>query len=182
MPRFNFPTFPHQPGLPPTWRGRPPHLVEPERELWYDALDQKLIAPEAVWFDVPMDGVPDHVTEQPHYVKNDNPALVRAWYFLNARRCDAIGERGDRFTVYEMRALAGPKTVGELAIYRSLSLAEWPGLKWDPITLITRKIEPTTEQPLKDLGVVVIRVAPRVRAEPGERVPPRQVAAGKSNR
>lgn len=162
-------TFPYQAGYPPTWRGRAPGLIPAERTLFYLWLDTAPRGVDAVWYGVPMDGRPDDRPLPPPPAALGDPALARAWWTVNARRCDAILRRGTTFAIVEVRSSADAQTIGELQLYRTLSAGEWPALTFTAPELVCLNITDTARHVLEAGGVKIHQLELRAAAPAQQR-------------
>jgi len=130
-------------------------MVPAEAQLWLSWIHENQADVEQMWFDVRMDGVPDQLTPPAPQELAHDLELLRNWYSQGARRCDAIVLRSGRYTILEIRARADAQTIGELALYDSLSRAEWPQLELTRPELITAEINPTTARILDEKQIPI---------------------------
>lgn len=135
------PAFPYEPGYPPTWRGKFARMVPHERALLLWWLDNSPRPPDALWYDVGMDGIPDDQPTPTAAEFTSDPAMARMWWHQTAKRADAIARAGSLYRIVELRASANAQTLGELLTYDALSRAEWPSLDWAPTLLVTHQVD-----------------------------------------
>ena len=153
MPKTNRdPLFPYMPGFAPTWEGNFPALNNTERHLMIGYLNTTPDSADEIWYNVAMDGLPDDDVANQVAQITENPNMVRAWWRLNAKRCDAIVRQANAYRVIELRARAGPQTLGELILYDKMSRSEWPHLEWAPLMLICYQIDPIIKRHLATAG------------------------------
>ena len=136
------PTFPHQPGYPRSWRGRPHRLVPAERALLTWWLDHEPMRIDELWFDVPLDGTPAAAGADSHAAQILDPEWLRVWQRQRARRADVIMRSGKMYRVIELRSIADTQTVGEVLIYDQMIRAEHPNLIVMPAIVITQQVRP----------------------------------------
>ncbi len=124
------PLFPLQEGFSPTWAGRPRRLVKAERILWQWWRQKFGLRFEEYWFDVALDGQPAREESLPGLAKVLSPKYRRLWRGLTAKRADVIGRRGYIYQIIEIRSDIRPQTIGEVEVYKSLAVLEFPHLSF----------------------------------------------------
>jgi hypothetical protein len=118
--------------------------------LWWLATRRPL--PDEMWFDVHMDGIPGDQPPPDLSTITTDPAMQRMWWYQTAKRCDVITRWGATYQIIELRHTSGPQTLGELQLYKTLSLGEWPTLAWRAPLLITERIDETLRRAIRAAG------------------------------
>jgi len=109
------------PSYPPTWRGRPPSMPWSDWQVWQRFLVSSYALYDAYAYDVELvapQSLPANLT----------PQMQQMWLRNNAKRIDAIGERGGIRTLIEVRALATFQTIGQILGYQTLFPDAFPGV------------------------------------------------------
>jgi len=147
------PVFPWQEGFAPTWAGRPRRLVEKERILWQWWRNAFGLRFEEYWFDVPLDGQPPREEVIPSLAKSLTPKYQRLWKSLTSKRADVIGRRGSLYQVIEIRSDIKPQTIGEVMVYKSLAIKEYPGISFGRSIIIGDKVDDILRKAIESEGI-----------------------------
>lgn len=97
------------------WRGRPPHMLNPDIPVWYRFLKEWGPHFEALYYDCLLGG-PTLSAE-----KEKDP-MERMWRALTAKRADAIAETKTETWLIEVSAYPGMRALGQLLTYKTLWL------------------------------------------------------------
>ncbi len=116
--------------LPVTWRGNFPHLSPLDREIWLRFLDQQASAWQTFAYDVAVGGqdAPPGITDEP---------IRRAWKYSTAKRIDAVGQRPEELSLFEVRPDAQASAIGHLLTYLHLFREENPDPRPVRLYLVT---------------------------------------------
>jgi hypothetical protein len=63
------------------------------------------------------------------------------WQTLTDKRIDAVGRRGDRYTIYEARRRSGWSAIGQLIGYAQMWRLNHPELELAELVLVTEQID-----------------------------------------
>jgi len=97
------------PAYPPSWAGKPPHMMGRDLGLWA-RWRQRLPYPYvALYFDVAVS------LSSPPAPSPEGPNLEAAWWFLTAKRIDVVGELPHRWDIIELRRGADQARLGPCA-------------------------------------------------------------------
>lgn len=99
------------------WRGKPPHMLQPDIPVWYRFLREWAPHFIALYYDCLLGG-PDQVTDE----KKD--PMARMWRALTSKRADAIAELDAEIWIIEVSAYPGMRALGQLITYETLWLAD----------------------------------------------------------
>lgn len=118
------------PWYPPSWARQPPGMPWDDWAAWQPFMQ----GPGAAWPEYAYNvrlavGDPD---EPPA-----NVAALEMWRELTAKRIDALGRRGNRYTIFEARRISGWSAIAQLLGYRTLWQLNYPDLDLDTPWLIT---------------------------------------------
>ena len=96
-----------------TWRGRPPHMLEPDIPVWYRFLDKYGFLFTALYYDCLLGG--------PWYdLDQMQDPLLKMWRYNTAKRADAIAELKDQTWIIEVADQPGLRAMGQLKVYEYL--------------------------------------------------------------
>ena len=118
-----------------SWRGRPPHMLDPDIPVWWSWLDLYGYDAINLFYDVQLGG-PDYTPEQ---LKDP---LTKMWYNNLAKRADALIETDDQVWIIEVTADPGLRAIGQLQTYRALWLRDPKIAKPETLILVSHTIEP----------------------------------------
>ena len=118
---------------PASWARRPPGMIWEDWQPW----QAWLRTPEASTFEYAYD-VELHVNAAPADMKD--PAMRRSFERSNARRIDAVGRVGDRYTIFEARRFTGWSAIAQLQGYALLWPLFNPTLAAPNLVLVTERI------------------------------------------
>jgi len=152
------PLFPHQPGYPPSYRGRFSRVIPSERSLLTYWLDHHGAAVREMWFDVRTDGTPGDVDPRASALASQPIEMQRMWQAQTAKRMDCITLQEYSYRILEARGAVGAQTLGEIMQYDALSRAEWPALTWLPLTLICYTVDPIHRRLIEAQGFAIVVV------------------------
>lgn len=69
-----------------------------------------------------------------------DPAMVRSYERSNARRIDAVGRRGDVYTIFEARRFTGWSAIAQLQAYQQLWPLFFHEIATPDLVLVTERI------------------------------------------
>ncbi len=95
------------------WRGRPPHMLDPDVPVWYRFLERHGAPFVALYYDVLLGG-PWLTPEQ------EQDPMQRMWRANTAKRADALAELENELWIIEVSAYPGLRAMGQLAVYNAL--------------------------------------------------------------
>lgn len=111
----------HQLGEPfqPTWRGRPPAMLDADVPVWHAFLDRRGQEFTRFFYNV-------RITSEDLERRFPDPADRAIAIALLPKRIDAIGERGGDIWLIEVAETPGLRSLGQLLTYRTLWAREHP--------------------------------------------------------
>jgi len=120
------------------WRGKPPHMLDPDIPVWYRFLDSYGAEIKKLYYDCLLGG-PFLTPEQ-----LEDP-LWKMWRFNASKRADAIAETVDEVWIIEVASYPGLRAVGQLQVYQTLWLEDPKIAKIERLVLVCERID-------RDLG------------------------------
>jgi len=96
-----------------TWRGAPPHMLEPDIPVWYRFLEKWGFQFTALYYDVFLGG--PHMTP----AREADP-YWRMWRANTSKRADAIAELPGEVWIIEVSRRPGLRAIGQLLTYLAL--------------------------------------------------------------
>ena len=118
---------------PASWARRPPGMIWEDWQPWQSWLR----SPEAQAYEYAYDvELPVHSAP----ASETDPALRRSFERSNARRIDAVGRIGDRYTIFEARRFTGWSAIAQLQGYALLWPLFHPNLPAPDLVLVTERI------------------------------------------
>ena len=126
------------------WRGRPPHMLDPDVPVWYRFLDTYGAYFQALYYDSLLGG--PFLTP----AQEQNP-FQRMWRANTAKRTDAIAELSTEIWIIEVASYPGLRAVGQLQVYQSLWIEDPQIMKPERLVLVADRID-------NDLGAACGRV------------------------
>lgn len=111
------------------WRGRPPHMLDPDVPVWYRFLDKYGQFFERLYYDCLLGG--------PSFTEEElKDPINKMWRLNNSKRADAIAELDDEVWIIEVAERPGLRAVGQLMVYRNLWIEDTPIMKPEKIVLV----------------------------------------------
>lgn len=105
--------------FPPTWRGRPPAMLDADVPVWHAFLDQRGAEFTRFFYNV-------RITSEDlaaRFPRAEDRSIAEA---LLPKRIDAVGERGADIWLIEVAETPGLRSLGQLLTYRTLWAREHP--------------------------------------------------------
>ena len=102
------------------WRGRPPHMLDPDVPVWYRFLDSYGPYFKRLFYDSLLGGpfmTPEQLADP----------IMKMWRTNTAKRTDAIAELENEIWIIEVASYPGLRSLGQLQVYENL-WREAPGL------------------------------------------------------
>lgn len=131
--------------IPNTIR-RPPGMPWDDWHVWRPWLEIASEHWDAMAYDIELLTQP---LPQAHY----DPAILRSWMRVTAKRIDAVGRRGTQYDIFEARRTAGWSAIAQLLGYRDLWLMQFPHLQLRDLWLITESIDDATRATARRHGI-----------------------------
>jgi hypothetical protein len=107
------------PDYPPSWRGRPPAMLDADVPVWHRYLDRHADEFARFWYNVRITS--DDLAAR--FPDAQDRAIAEA---LLPKRIDAVGERPDALWIIEVAAVIGLRSIGQALTYAALWRAERP--------------------------------------------------------
>lgn len=107
------------PSFPPTWRGRPGGMLDADVPVWHRFLDAHGASYDRFYYNV-------RITLDDLRAKFPDAALYNIAAALLPKRIDAVGETPAAITLFEVAAVTGLRSIGQLVTYRELWRKEHP--------------------------------------------------------
>lgn len=136
----------------PLYRGKYPHMLDPDRPLWNRFLDQNPTTFDRIYYDVRVGGI---FLDDPTIAEN----LRNSFFNVTAKRIDALGETPTEVWIIEVANSPGLRATGQLATYCALWLAD-PAIKKPAIgVLVSNSIDEDLKRALWVYGMRSITIA-----------------------
>jgi hypothetical protein len=116
------------------WRGRPPHMLDPDVPVWYRFLDLYGSMLKALYYDCLLGG-PFLTPDQ------ESDPFQRMWRFNTSKRADAIGETAAEVLIIEVANYPGLRAVGQLQVYQTLWIEDPRIIKPERLVLVAERID-----------------------------------------
>ena len=126
-----------------TWRGKPPHMLEPDHPVWYRFLDRYGRYFQALYYDCLLGG-PFLSPEQ------EKDPFQKMWRYNTSKRADAIAELAGEVWIIEVADYPGLRAVGQLNVYQTLWIEDPKIMKPERLVLVSERID-------NDLGAACAR-------------------------
>ncbi len=133
------------------WRGRPPHMLQPDIPVWYRFLDQEGARFLALYYDSLLGGP----TLSPSEMLDPMQRMFRA---NTAKRTDAIAELDAEVWLIEVSDYPGMRAVGQLMTYQTLWLEDPKINKLERLCLVAGKMDNDIAAAAGKLGILVFIV------------------------
>lgn len=133
------------------WRGRPPHMLEPDIPVWYRFLAIYAAPIQNLYYDCALGG-PTLTPEQ----QQDKMQVM--WRGLLVKRADAIAELENQVWIIEVSADPGLRAIGQLISYGHLWKRDPKIAKPYKLVLVARTIEEDLLDVAGDQGIEVFIV------------------------
>lgn len=117
------------------WRGKPPHMLQPDIPVWYRFLKEWGGHFVALYYDCLLGG-PEVKPED-----IDDP-MKKMWRALTCKRADAIAELEDEVWLIEVSAYPGMRALGQLLTYHTLWMQDPKIDKPVKMLLVADQIDP----------------------------------------
>ena len=117
------------------WRGRPPHMLDPDIPVWYRFLEKYGFLLTALYYDCLLGG-PFLTPEQ------EKDPFQRMWRFNISKRADAIAETPNEVWIIEVSADPGLRAVGQLQVYQNLWIEDPKIIKPERMVLVCDRLDP----------------------------------------
>jgi len=130
------------------WRGRPPHMLEPDIPIWYRFLEKWGSQFLNLYYDCLLGG-PFLSPEE----KKDK--LKWMWRVNLAKRADAIAETENEVLIIEVASNPGLRILGQLQTYRILWLRDPKIIKIERMVLICEAIDSDLLDAAATSGVLI---------------------------
>lgn len=116
------------------WRGRPPHMLDPDVPVWYRFLALYGAPFQKLYYDCWLGG--------PTYSAQEmKDKLTKMWRGMLVKRADAIAELNDEVWIIEVSADPGLRAIGQLLSYRVLWLRDPKVMKPEKMVLVAATLE-----------------------------------------
>jgi len=116
------------------WRGRPPHMLDPDVPVWYRFLDKYGSMFLDFYYDCLLGG-PFLTPEE------ENDKFKRMWRANTAKRADAIAETADEVLIIEVASYPGLRAIGQLNVYQTLWIEDPKIIKPERLVLVAERID-----------------------------------------
>ena len=117
------------------WRGRPPHMLQPDIPVWWRFLETYGSPIINLYYDCLLGGPPWQPGEE-------LDPMRRMWRTNVSKRADAIAELRDEVWIIEVADDPGLRAVGQLLSYRALWLRDPKFAKIERMLLVCNKVDP----------------------------------------
>lgn len=117
------------------WRGKPPHMLQPDIPVWYRFLQEWGSHFLALYYDCLLGG--PEVKEG-----EDTDLMARMWRALTCKRADAIAELENEVWLIEVSAYPGMRALGQLLTYNTLWTEDRKIDKPTSLILVADQIDP----------------------------------------
>ncbi len=138
---------------PPTWRGRPLAMLDPDVPVWHRFLDAHGADYPGFYYNV-------RLTQENLDERFPDPELRRLAGILKPKRIDAVAIADATTTLFEAAAVPGLRSIGQLLTYRSLWIRERPpdapNLR---LVLVCGACSRDEQLAAQDAGITVVEVA-----------------------
>lgn len=131
-----------------TWRGRPPHMLQPDIPVWWRWLETWGAQVDALFYDCLLGGVELTPAEALDPMK-------RMWRATTAKRADAIAETGSEVWIIEVSDYPGMRAIGQLFTYQTLWLEDPKIPKPERLVLVAGRIDTDVGAACGKFGVLV---------------------------
>ncbi|MGQ9778093.1 MAG: hypothetical protein ACUVQ9_12915 [Thermodesulfobacteriota bacterium] len=95
------------------WNGRPQQMSKEDYEIWKKVKDNELRGAVAVYYDVPLGGDNESITEV-------DEGAAKSWVYSTSKRIDVVVEFPDYWNLIELRHNASSSAIGRLLQYKLL--------------------------------------------------------------
>ena len=126
------------------WRGRPPHMLEPDIPVWWRFLETWGHEFEKLWYDCLLGG--PFLTEE-----EERDPIKKSWRYVNSKRPDAIAELENEVWIIEVSANPGLRALGQTVAYQTLWQEDPKIEKLDRAVLVVETLD-------TDLGAAAARM------------------------
>ena len=116
------------------WRGRVPHMLDPDIPVWYRFLTSYGTEIKKLYYDCLLGG-PFLTPEQ------ERDPFWKMWMFNTSKRADAIAETRDETWIIEVASYPGLRAVGQLQVYQTLWLEDPKIAKIERLLLVCERID-----------------------------------------
>lgn len=100
---------------PTSWRGKPPHMLQPDIPIWYEYLSKNKDHFVELYYDCLLGG--------PAFTPlGYNEKLRNMWKYIGSKRADAIALTIDEVWIIEVTSESKIKALGQLLLYKRLWL------------------------------------------------------------
>lgn len=116
------------------WRGKPPHMLEPDIPVWYRFLDRYGKYFLNLYYDSLLGG--PFLTEE----EKTDP-MKRMWRANTAKRADAIAETEKEVWLIEVSNYPGMRAIGQLHAYQALWIEDPKIMKIERLVLVCERLD-----------------------------------------
>ena len=128
------------------WRGKPPHMLQPDIPVWYRFVKEWGEHFIALYYDCLLGGPVAEPGEE-----KDN--MKRMWRALTSKRADAIAELEDEVWLIEVSSCPGMRALGQLLTYHTLWMQDPKIDKPVKMLLVADQIDPDVRMSYGPYGV-----------------------------
>lgn len=116
------------------WRGKPPHMLEPDIPVWYRFLERYGKYFLNLYYDSLLGG--PFLTEE----EKKDP-MKRMWRANTAKRTDAIAETEKETWLIEVSNYPGMRAIGQLHAYQALWIEDPKIMKIERLVLVCERLD-----------------------------------------
>lgn len=131
-----------------TWRGNPPHMLNPDIPVWFRFLEIYGMFFNKLYYD----SLIGAVLLTP--LQEQDP-IMRMWRQNTARRTDAITELDNEVWIIEVADDPGLRSIGQLLAYRVLWIRDPVILKPEKLVLVAETIEENLLDAASSYGIQI---------------------------
>lgn len=135
----------------PDWRGRPPHMLDPDVPVWWRFLEKYNKLFQRIFYDSLLGGPflsPEQAAD-PYWIM---------WRANTSKRTDAIAELEEEVWIIEVTSNATMRAVGQLIVYKTLWLRDQPIKKPFSLVLVCEFMDNDVVDGASSLGIQTYKV------------------------
>ena len=118
-----------------TWRGKPPHMLQPDVPVWWRFLDKWSSLLDRLWYDCLLGG------PEMSFAERQDP-LKQMWVTNLSKRADAIAVVAKELWIIEVASDPGLRAIGQLQTYHTLWLRDPVITLPEVLVLVGERIDP----------------------------------------
>lgn len=130
------------------WRGRPPHMLQPDIPVWWRFVARYGRQIEALYYDCLLGGV--ELSPE-----DERDPMKRMWRATTAKRADAIAATRDELWIIEVSDYPGMRAIGQLLTYQTLWLEDPKIAKIERLLLVAGQIDTDVAASAGKIGILV---------------------------